>query len=157
MKRLKKTLSLSLLLLLSVVPGNQWSAQAASVKLLECDFEDASGLPEGWLCQGKQFAAAAATDFGFTAVSGTNVLGSQSATGSDAIFTPKMQLTAGEKCTVKFSFIAPADQYLKDYRSLGFTVKAGSTQNLADHTAEVGTLEAKDHAEWETCIYVFTP
>lgn len=147
----------TVLFLALMLTGGWLNVSGAEIPVAEYDFDDGSDFPEGWAYDGDAFSCKPASVFGFEACSGECVLGKSLVSQADVLYTPKIQLSAGKKCTVKLSFIAPADATLKDYRSQGFIIKAGSTQSLLDHTVQVGVVEAKDHPEWETVSFTFVP
>lgn len=147
----------TVLFLALMLTGGWLNVSGAEIPVAEYDFDDGSDFPEGWAYDGDVFSCKPASVFGFEACSGECVLGKSLVSQADVLYTPKILLSAGKKCTVKLSFIAPADAALKDYRSQGFIIKAGSTQSLLDHTVQVGVVEAKDHPEWETVSFTFVP
>lgn len=147
----------TLLFVALMLTGAWLNVSAAEILVAEYNFDDGADFPEGWAYDGDAFSCKPASDFGFEALSGECVLGKATVSQAEVLYTPKIQLVAGKRCTIKFSFIAPADAYLKDYRSQGFIIKAGSTQSQLDHTVQVGVVEAKDHPEWETVSFSFVP
>ncbi len=120
----------------------------------DADYPDGATLPQGWNCDGAPFQRAEATDFGFFAKSGDYILGKASAGPDNVIYTPMVKLVGGAKCTLELYFVSPAQIYVY---SNGIDVKAGPSQNVADHTYKCGSVEADVHNEWEKHTFEFTP
>lgn len=120
------------------------------------DYADGTIIAPGWGFEGGVLQRAKASDFGITSHSGDYVLGKATATFREMLFTPMMELVAGQPCTIEFHYLAPGGTPPM-VRNIGLHIKAGSAQTSEAQTIEVGTVANQEYSSWTRQEFTFTP
>lgn len=122
----------------------------------DADFPAGTIVAPGWSFSGGIFQRAKATDFGTMAHSGDYLLGKASVSFNETLFTPMVELMAGEPCTLEFYYMAPGGTPAF-VRNVGLEIKAGNAQETSMQTVAVGKVEGAQYSEWTRQSFTFTP
>ena len=122
----------------------------------DTDYTDGTMMAPGWSFSGGIFQRAKGTDFGVAAHSGDYVLGKATVSFNETLFTPMVELVAGQPCTLEFYYMAPGGTP-PTVRNVGLEIKAGTAQDASQHTVAAGTVTGAQYSEWTRQTFTFTP
>lgn len=128
-------------------------AQDPQTFTLEADFEN--GLPTGWKIDNYHFQCTPAATYGYTAHSGSNILGASMAVTADVIYTPVVKLAAGEPCTIEFYYNA-SKATISSF-AYEISVSACSEQDITKQLQLIEKVNTQNCTDWTKVELSYIP